>query len=100
VIGEQTVLQVSPEVKYQSLGPGQPTVIVSLVSGYLYTANQTTLSFLQAVDGRKSFGAIVAELTRQYEVTAEKLAADMRALSEKLVTEQLLTIVTETEADA
>lgn len=95
VITDDTVLKSSPEMKYQSLGAGQPTVIVSLTSGYLYTANQTTQSFLQAIDGRKTFGAIVAELVEQYDVSAEKLAADMRTLAGKLVSEKLLTIAAE-----
>jgi hypothetical protein len=100
VITDGTVLKSSPEMKYQSLGTGQPTVIVSLMSGYLYTANQTTQSFLEAIDGQKTFGAIVVELTGQYDVSADKLAADMRALAEKLVGEKLLTIVAEATAHA
>ena len=87
-------------MKYQSLGNGQPTVIVSLTSGYLYTANQTTQAFLQAVDGRKTFGTIVSELTDQFDVSADKLAADLRGLAEKLVDEKLLTIVAEATAHA
>ena len=77
VITNETVLRASPEMKFQSLGSGQPTVIVSLTSGYLYTANQTTESFLRAIDGEKTFGAIVAELTDVYDVTPEKLSLDL-----------------------
>jgi hypothetical protein len=87
-------------MKYQSLGAGQPTVIVSLMSGYLYTANRTTQSFLEAIDGQKTFGAIVAELTDKYDVSADKLVADMLTLAEKLVGEKLLTIVAEAMAHA
>jgi hypothetical protein len=87
-------------MKHQSLGVGQPTVIISLASGYLYTANQTTQSFLEAIDGRKTFGAIVAEMAGQYDVSPEKLASDMYALANKLVEEKLLTIVTEAATHA
>ena len=80
-------------MKHQSLGAGQPTVIISLASGYLYTANQTTQSFLEAINGEKTFGTIVAELHERYEVSPDKLAADMRALAEKLVSEKLLTVM-------
>ena len=93
MITDATVLRPSAQMKFQSLGAGQPTVIVSLTSGYLYTANQTTESFLKAVDGRKNLGAIVAELTEQYEVAPAKLSADMQALAGKFVAEKLLEIV-------
>jgi pyrroloquinoline quinone biosynthesis protein D len=81
-------------MKFQSLGEGQPTVIVSLESGYLYTGNQTTQAFLQAIDGRKTFGAILDEVTGQFVVTREKLRTDLSALAEKMMAEKLLSDVT------
>lgn len=95
MIADETVLNLSQQMKFQSLGDGQPTVIVSLDSGYLYTANQTTQSFLRAVDGRKTFGKIVEELAGQYDVPLDKLRADMSTLVEKMVSENLLMAVKE-----
>lgn len=97
MLADKTVLQRSQQMNFQSLGEGQPTVIVSLASGYLYTGNQTTHSFLQAIDGKKSFGQILEELTAEYTVSLEKLRADMSALAEKLIQEKLLSIVSEAQ---
>lgn len=90
MLDDETVLNLSQQMKFQSLGKGQPTVIVSLDSGYLYTANQTTQSFLRAVDGQKTFGKIMEELAGQYDVPLDKLRADMSVIAEKMMHEKLL----------
>ncbi|MBM3860518.1 MAG: PqqD family protein [Verrucomicrobia bacterium] len=90
MLNDQTILRLADDAQFQSLGEGQQTVIVSLNSGALYTCNDTTKSFLQAMDGKKPFGQIIDALASEYEVKREKLHADMTALAEKLVKEKLV----------
>lgn len=92
MLTDQTILRLADDVRFQSLGEGQQTVIVSLSSGYLYTCNDTTHSFLKAMDARKTFGQIVDALAAEYDVNRDKLRADMAALSEKLLKEKLVVI--------
>lgn len=93
MIFDNTILKLSPQAKFQSLGDSQETVIVSMESGFLYTCNATTRSFLEAMDGRKAFGRIVEELLEQYHVSREKLQGDLAAMAEKLIQERLILAV-------
>ena len=54
-------LRVAEDVTFQTMGPGEQTVVLCMASGQLYTCNETTRAFLQAVDGTKSFDEIVPE---------------------------------------
>jgi hypothetical protein len=90
MLTDQTILSLANDAQFQSLGEGQQTVIVSLTSGFLYTCNDTTKSFLQAMDGQKSFGQIVDVLAKEYEVGREKLHSDMTILAERLLKEKLV----------
>lgn len=92
MLTDQTILQLANDARFQSLGEGQQTVIVSLASGFLYTCNDTTHSFLRAMDGQKTFGQIVDALAGEYEVNRDKLRADMAALTEKLLKEKLVLV--------
>lgn len=86
----ETRLRLSGDVTFQSLGEGQETVVLSLQSGRLYTCNDTTKAFLEALDGRRSFGDIVDLLEGQFDVPREKLQRDLAELAEKLVREGLM----------
>ncbi len=83
-------LKLADDVTYQSLGPGSDTVVFSLNSGYLYTCNETSAAFLQALDGRRTLGEVIETLWEQYEVSREELTRDMTALASKLLQEKLL----------
>ncbi len=90
MLTDSTILKLSQQATFQSLGEGQETVIVSMESGFLYTCNETTRSFLQALDGRKTFLQAVDGLLGQYEVTREKLRSDLAAIAGKLIQEGLI----------
>ena len=87
---EQTRFRLGDDVTFQSMGPGEDTVLLSLSSGYLYTCNETTEAFLGAIDGRRTMGEIVDELADQYEVPREQLHADLAALADELLREKLI----------
>jgi hypothetical protein len=83
-------LKLADDVTYQSLGPGSDTVVLSLYSGYLYTCNETSAAFLQALDGRRTLAEVIETLWEEYEVPREDLTRDMTALAGKLLAEKLL----------
>ena len=95
MLDESVRLALSDDVAHQSLGEGQDTVVLSLKSGYLYTCNETTQSFLKALDGRRTLGEAVDLLEAEYDVPREKLGADLAAMAEELLAEKLITIVEE-----
>jgi len=90
MISEMTLLQRADDVTYQSLGPEEDTVILSLRTGQLHTCNETTRVFLDALDRPRRFDEIVDQLHEQYDVTREKLAEDMRFLVESLLREGIV----------
>ena len=87
---EQSSFQLAKDVKFQSLAPGSETVILSLASGCLYTCNETTSLFLEALDGCRSFAEIVDLLAGEYEVTREQLLADLQGVVNDLLCEKLI----------
>jgi hypothetical protein len=89
-IGSETRLRLSDDVTFQSLGQAQETVVLSLTSGHLYTCNETTKAFLEALDGRRSFSRVVDLLEEQFEVGREKLQRDLAGLAEELLKEGLI----------
>lgn len=90
VVEPQTRLRLNDDVTFQSLGEGQETVVLSLTSGHLYTCNDTTKAFLEALDGRRSFEKIVDLLEGQFDVRREKLQRDLAGLAEELIREGLM----------
>ena len=89
---DQRRFRLAPDVTFQSMGPEDQTVVLSLESGYLYTCNETTASFLQALDGRRTFREIIDVLAGQYDVSPQQLEADLGDLTEELLREKLIAI--------
>jgi hypothetical protein len=83
-------LKLADDVTFQSLGPKEQTVVLSLSSGHLYTCNDTTASFLRALDGRRSLSELVNELAKEYDVPAQRLQSDMEQLASKMLQEKLI----------
>ena len=92
---EQSRLSLADDVTFQSMGPGEDTVILSLTSGYLFTCNDTAEAFLRAMDGRRTLGEIVASLHEQYEAEPNRLRADMLALAEQMLSNELIVAANE-----
>ena len=90
MLSERTRLRLAEDVTYQSLGASEQTVLLSLTSGYLYTCNETTAAFLDALDGSLSFGQVLDQLLEQFDVAREELRADMECLVEDLIREGLI----------
>ncbi len=85
-----TTLETASAVTRQSLGADQDIVILSLDSGYLYTANATTEAFLAALDGRRTIRQVAELLAEEFDVPLERLHRDLVALAGRLLEEQLV----------
>ena len=90
VLSQNARLRLADDVTFQSLGPGEETVVLSLNSGYLYTCNDTTAAFLRGLDGKKSLAAVIDSLFNEFEVSRETLSKDMTTLATKLLEEKIL----------
>lgn len=92
MIDQQSTLSLRNDATFQSMGKGKETVILSLSSGYLFTCNDTTRTFLENLDGRRTLGEVIDLLLERFDVPREKLTADMTALAGKLLDEKILQV--------
>ncbi len=83
------------DVAFQSLGDGQETVVVSLGTGFLYSCNDTTRAFLEALDGTKTLAQIGRELLALFTVAEERLLGDLRLLADRMLAEGLISVANE-----
>ena len=90
LLTDETILTLADDVTFQSMGEGEQTVVLSLSSGYLYTCNATTESFLKALDGQATVGQILTGLAEQYEVSLDRLSRDILALAQQMLDEKLI----------
>jgi hypothetical protein len=79
------VFSLSPNVSFQKLGQGEGAVVLMLESGQLHTCNDTTAAFLSALDGKRTFEVVTAELEKEFDVEREELRADLAALAQRLL---------------
>lgn len=90
LLSRNTRLKLANDVTFQSLGPGEETVVLSLNSGYLYTCNETTEAFLRRLDGWLPLAAVIDLLFDEFQVPREALSADLTELAAKLLEEKLI----------
>jgi hypothetical protein len=93
VMCPDTIYKRSEDVTHQDMGADQPTVILRLSDGQLYTCNRTTRLFLEQVDGSRTLRQIAEELHQGFEVGFETLLADLSALAQTLCDDQLISRV-------
>ena len=75
------------------LGEGEGGVLLKLDSGELYTVNDTTLAFLQELDGTSTVGDVSARLSDIFDVEGSVLTADLIGVADELIDESLLNVV-------
>ena len=93
-----TRLFLKEDVAFQSLGDGHETVVVSLGTGFLYSCNDTTRAFLEAVDGNKTLADICRELVAVFTVSEERLLKDLTKLADRMLAEGLISEANEKSA--
>jgi len=90
MIEGSTTLALAPKIAVRRLGEEQGAVVVRLGDGQLFTCNDTTAAFLEALDGRRSLDQVLDLLVEAFEVERERLADDIGALAEQLLREDLI----------
>jgi pyrroloquinoline quinone biosynthesis protein D len=89
-IDDATILSISGNASFQSLGEG--AVVLLIDSGQLYTCNETTEAFLKLVDGRRPFGTIVDALLREFDIERVAATGDFLEIAEQLRSEGIVEI--------
>ena len=87
---EDMVLALTPAATFQPLGEQEGAVILMVDSGQLYSCNDTTVALLSAIDGTRSFGAVIDLVNAEFDVDRDVLAADLREVVDELVREGIL----------
>ena len=90
MIEGSALLVLSPKMVMRRVGDEEGAMMVRFGDGQLYSCNGVTAAFLEALDGRRDFAAIVDLLTQSFEVEPDRLAADLGLLSEQLMAEGLI----------
>jgi pyrroloquinoline quinone biosynthesis protein D len=90
MLDDSVRLEIAGEASFQDLGENEGAVILRTDSGELYTCNDTTAALLRAVDGERSFGAIVDILHQEFDVERQVLAEDLSAIALELEGEGIL----------
>ncbi len=92
-ISRLTRLAIAKHVALQSLGTEDGGVLLNLESGEMYTVNETTLAFLERLNGEETIGQIADRLVDEFEVEVDVLESDLVGIAHDLVGESLLVIV-------
>jgi pyrroloquinoline quinone biosynthesis protein D len=90
--GRVAVLRLAPKVTLRRLGKDEGGVLLRLADGQLYTCNDTTVAFLEAVDGRRDLAAIIERVLAAFDATRAELTVDFVELAERLLAEDLIRI--------
>lgn len=91
-IDSTTILSISGNASFQSLGEG--AVVLLIDSGQLYTCNETTEAFLKLVDGTRHFETIVDALLREFDIERAAATGDLLEVAEQLRSEGIIEIKT------
>jgi pyrroloquinoline quinone biosynthesis protein D len=90
VLTDSKVLALREGVSFQPLGNADGAILLVIETGQLYTCNVTTARFLSAIDGVRSFGQVVDEVSGDFEVARAELHQDLTEIADELVSEGLL----------
>lgn len=85
-----TVLGLAEKVSLQPLGDGEGGVLLRLDTGELYTVNDTALSFVARLDGKRTLQDAVLLLAEEYDVDPEVLTRDLAEIASELLSEALI----------
>ena len=89
-IGESTILSMSGNASFQSLGEG--AVVLLIDTGQLYTCNETTEAFLKLVDGERPFGVIVDALLEEFDIERTTATNDFLEIVRQLRSEGIVEV--------
>lgn len=91
-ISAATRLALAPEVIVKPMGEDEGGVLLRRDSGEMFTANDTTIFFLNELDGTKQVKDIAASMANVFEVTAAELESDLVDLARELLNQNLVRV--------
>ncbi|PWV99899.1 coenzyme PQQ synthesis protein D (PqqD) [Hoeflea marina] len=92
-VTHSTRLALSPQSTLQPLGDTEGGVVLKLDSGELFTVNDTSLAFLQELDGTAKIDDVAGRLAEIFDVDAATLTSDLIEIADDLIDESLIYIV-------
>lgn len=92
-VSRSTHLALSPQATLQPLGDTEGGVVLKLDSGELFTVNDTSLAFLQELDGATSIDDVAGRLAEIFDIDAATLTSDLVEIADDLIDESLIHIV-------
>ena len=92
-VSPSTNLALSPQATLQPLGDTEGGVVLKLDSGELFTVNDTSLAFLQELDGATSIDSVARRLAEIFDIDAATLTSDLVEIADDLIDESLILIV-------
>ena len=91
-ISPSSKLELAPEVIVKAMGEDEGGVLLRRDSGEMFTANDTTIFFLNELDGTKQVKDIAASMANVFEVTAAELESDLVELARELLSQNLVRV--------
>jgi len=85
--------EIVPSVTLKSLGENEGGVLLKLDSGEMYTVNDTTTAFLDAMDGKATVSEIASRLSQVFDVEPAVLETDLVEISCDLIDQELIRAV-------
>lgn len=83
-------LSLAAGVNYQTLGPNEDAVLLSMESGYLYRCNGSAVQILDLMAERPTIAELRSKFAAQAGIAPSKVDTDVDAFIEDLVAEQLI----------
>ncbi len=91
-VSSSTRLALPSHISLQALGEDEGGVVLKLDTGEMYTVNDTTLAFLQKLDGKQSVAEVARGMVEIFEIDEATLVADLVEIADDLLGESLLVI--------
>lgn len=66
-------------------------VVLVFGNGQLYSCNDTSAAFLDAIDGQRSLGDIALLIAGEFEAPPAEILADLRDLASEMLSEGIIT---------
>ena len=91
-VSSSTRLALPSHVSLQALGEDEGGVVLKLDTGEMYTINDTTLAFLQKLDGKHTVANVARGMVEVFDIDEATLVADLVEIANDLLGESLLVI--------
>jgi coenzyme PQQ synthesis protein D (PqqD) len=83
-------LKLASKVTLKAMGQNEGGVLLKLDSGEMYTINDTTVAFLETLDGTVSLAESVDRLHVIFDVDRETLETDLKSIASELMDQNLV----------